>query len=450
MRTVGFVSLTLFATLLMTASVASWSQTTFTPAELDELLAPIALYPDPLLAQILPAATYPDQLLAASEFTSYQAGSGVDYQPWDVSVKSVAHYPSVLKMMVDSPDWTIAVGQAYVNQPDAVLASIQRLRGRARLMGYLNSNAQQTVAVSNGYISIVPAQAGYIYVPTYNPQVVYTTRRPSYGSSAIYFGIGLLIGAWLNNAIDWNHHSVYYHGWSGGGWIARSRPRVQVDNRYYNRPFTVNRGIRSQDISGYRQDLRRNTGTYRTPGLARPSFTVPSTRPGVPSTRPTPRPGVTPKPAPRPGAITPRPSGVTPRPAPRPGAITPRPSGGGPRVPAVRPTPKPVPSPRPARRPITGVSPSVPRVMPSVPIARPAPKPGAGVTRPNPRVAPPTAQPAPRPGVTRPKPDSRLSAPSAQPAPRVTRPTSTRTPQATHPAPKAGAKKNTEKTRTRK
>jgi len=432
MRTMGFASLTLFATLLMTASVASWSQTTFTPADLDELLAPIALYPDPLVAQILPAATYPDQLLAASEFTGYQAGSGVDYQPWDVSVKSVAHYPSVLKMMVDSPDWTIAVGQAYVNQPDDVLASIQRLRGKARLMGYLSSNAQQSVAVSNGYISIDPAQAGYIYVPTYNPQVVYTTRRSSAGSNAIYFGLGLLIGAWLNNSVDWNHHRVYYHGWNGGGWIARSRPRVQFNNSYYKRPFTVNQSIRSHDISGYRQDLRRNTGTYRTPGLVRPSFTRPSTKPAVPSTRPTPKSGVTPRSAPRPGAITPRPSSVTPRSAPRPGAITPRPSGGGSRVPAVRPTPKPVPSPRPFARPITGVSPSVPRVMPNVPAARPAPKPGAGVTRPNPRLAPPTARPAPKPGAG------------------VTRPTFTRTPQATHPAPKAGAKKNTTKTPARK
>ena len=382
---VGFTIIALLTAVLIGGSSAAWSQTTvFTAAELDEMFAPIALYPDPLLAQILPAATYPDQLDAASNLIATRGSSMIDAQPWDVSVKAVAHYPDVLKMMVDSPDWTIALGQAYVNQPDDVMGSIQRLRGKARLLGYLNSNAQQTVSVSNGYIGIDPAQPRYIYVPTYNPQVVYRDR-PSYGVAAITFGLGLLIGSWLNNDINWHNRNVYYHGWSGPGWVSRSRPYVQYDNRYYvnsawrNRPVSYNRGVRTRDINRYRQDLQQGVGSYATPGFKRP---VPGTRPSAPSTRPSVIPGTTrpvPSPPTRPGRPTPRP--------PRPGVIAPAP-GAGPNAPAVRP----------GTRPLPGVT---------TPATRPGTRPAPGFTRP--RGTPgqtPTVQPGatrqPRPGVARP------------------------------------------------
>jgi hypothetical protein len=105
----------------------------FSPDQLDNLLAPIALYPDPLLAQILPAATFPDQIDEAARLCRAGANpDDIDMQPWDVSVKAVAHYPTVLYMMADSLDWTTAVGQAYVNQNDDVMASMQRLRQEAR------------------------------------------------------------------------------------------------------------------------------------------------------------------------------------------------------------------------------------------------------------------------------------------------------------------------------
>ncbi|HEY3298905.1 MAG TPA: DUF3300 domain-containing protein, partial [Armatimonadota bacterium] len=101
----------------------------YTARELDEMLAPIALYPDPLLAQIFPAATYPDDLEDAAYVTDYRVDDYlIDSQDWDVSVKSVAHYPSVLRMMVEKPDWTVAIGQAYAYQPTAVMDSVQRLR----------------------------------------------------------------------------------------------------------------------------------------------------------------------------------------------------------------------------------------------------------------------------------------------------------------------------------
>ena len=415
MSNTGYITLVLAFALMMTVGDATWSQqaTPFTSAELDELFAPIALYPDPLLAQILPAATYPEQLFAASEFTGYQARSGIDNQPWDVSVKAVAYYPDVLKMMVESPDWTIAIGQAYVNQPDDVMRSIQRLRGKARLMGYLNSNSQQTVSVSNGYISIVPAQARYIYVPTYNPGVVYVERRPSYGTSAFIFGAGLLIGAWLNNSINWNQNRVYNHGWRGDGWINRARPHVRTNNPHYvnrawtNRPVPINRNVRSRDITPYRNEVRRGAGTYTTPGFVRPTRPstgvrpgaptvtprVPGTRPGTPAVRPAPRPAP-PRQAPRPGT--------------RPGAtVTPRTPGAGPNTPANRPG---VTRPTPTTRPGAGVA---------VPTTRPKPSPG--VTR-------PSAGTRPSPGVTRPtqttRPGASLTRPSAGTRPSLTRPSS--------------------------
>jgi len=381
MRVSGYTSLTIALALLLTAANAAWSQTNYSPAELDELLAPIALYPDPLLAQILPAATHQDQLSLASNFVSSYGTASIANQPWDASVKAVANYPSVLSMMVDSPDWTTAVGQAYVNQPDAVMKSIQRLRAKAKLNGYLSSNSYETVSSSNGYISIVPAQPQYIYVPTYSPGVVYTTPAPNYTGTAIAFGVGLLIGAWLNNAIDWNNHRVYYHGWNGGGWIGRSRPFVQSNIRQYNRPSTVNRNITRRAIPpSYRRDLQRSAGTYRTPGLV-----TPAVRPPAPGLRP----------APTPGAAPPRTPGAGPsvRPAPTP-------------VPAPVPRPTPAPTPRPTPRPGPRVVPPTP-TTPSAPVVKPGTIPG------RPSVGRPVAPPTPRTGVTRPAP---------RPTPRVTQP----------------------------
>ena len=104
----------------------------FSPEQLDNLLAPIALYPDPLLAQVLLAATFVDQVDEAARWMrAYNNTNAIDDQPWDVSVKAVAHYPSVLYMMSDQIDWTASVGQAYVYQSTDVMTSIQRLRALA-------------------------------------------------------------------------------------------------------------------------------------------------------------------------------------------------------------------------------------------------------------------------------------------------------------------------------
>ncbi|HEV2386117.1 MAG TPA: DUF3300 domain-containing protein [Candidatus Acidoferrales bacterium] len=224
----------------------------YTPEQLDNLLAPIALYPDPLLAQVLPAATFPDQIDQAAQYVTANGQNGVDDQPWDVSVKAVAHYPAVLNMMDQKLDWTTAVGQAYVYQSTDLTEAIQRLRHMAYSRRNLITSPQQEVIVEGGYIQIIPAQPRYIYVPVYNPAVVYV-RPAAFGIVAISFGAGLFIGAWLNRDWDWGGRGIYYTGWQGGGWIARSRSFVQVNNNVYvnnsYRSVTINRTVINRTVN---------------------------------------------------------------------------------------------------------------------------------------------------------------------------------------------------------
>ncbi len=240
--------------------------------QMDNLLAPIALYPDPLLAQVFPASTFVDQIEQAARWLrgNNNKSDGVDNQQWDVAVKSVAHYPQVVYMMSDKLDWTTALGQAYVNQSTDVLTSVQRLRARAKAAGYLVTTPQQTVIVEKEVIKVVPAQPQVIYVPTYNPQVVYVDSGPSTGevvaAAAISFGVGLAIGAWLNNDCNWHTHTVYYHGWHGSGWVSTSSRYVHVNhNVYVNRSYAninvnrtvVNRNVNYNNVSHY-NNVNRN------------------------------------------------------------------------------------------------------------------------------------------------------------------------------------------------
>ncbi len=224
--------------------------------QLDNLLAPIALYPDPLLAQVLPAATFVNQIQEAAQWVRTHGVSGISYQPWDVSVKAVAHYPSVLYMMNDKINWTTALGQAYVNQSTDVMASIQRLRALARSAGNLVSNQQQQVIVEPGYIQIDPYQPQYIYVPMYDPYAVYYQGGYGYGQgfqdSLISFGTGFIIGAWLNYDCDWRDDRIYYTDWRGDGWIARSRPYIQITTVYVNNRYAhipINRAVLQRTVN---------------------------------------------------------------------------------------------------------------------------------------------------------------------------------------------------------
>lgn len=260
--------------LMRASATATFAPDRFSDAELDELLAPIALYPDPLLAQVVPAATFIDQLESAQQVLGGSTDDNqIGNQSWDVSVKSVAHYPQILQMMVEKRDWTTALGQAYVNQSTDVGKSIQRLRAEARTAGTLATSSQQQVIVEGNVIKIVPAQPQVIYVPQYNPEVVYVNNGPSTGeriaAAAITFGAGLAIGAWLNNDWDWRGRGIYYHGWVGGGWISANRTFVNVNvnrNFYINnryRTVGVNRTIVNRNIGGYRTTLNRNAVVRR-------------------------------------------------------------------------------------------------------------------------------------------------------------------------------------------
>ena len=220
----------------------------FSPDQLDNLLAPIALYPDPLLAQVLLAATFPDQIDDAARFVRADSNPGdVDGQWWDVSVRSVAHYPTVVAMMADKLDWTTALGQAYANQSTDVMASIQRLRAQARRAGNLYTTPELQVVDTGGEISLWPTQPQYIYVPQYDPAVVFFARAP------LFFGARFVIGAWLNFDFNWGQHRVFYHGWDGNsGWIGRSREYIHpnphyVSNTYRNVP--INRAVIRQPLN---------------------------------------------------------------------------------------------------------------------------------------------------------------------------------------------------------
>ena len=244
--------------LLLASVLPSWCQDDsngyFSPEQLDNLLAPIALYPDPLLAQVLVSATFPDQLDEASRFVRANNDPNyIDEEPWDVSVKAVAHYPTVLFMMADKLDWTTALGQAYVSQSTDVMTAVQRLRVEARDAGNLESSPQQEVREDGGYVEIWPAQPQYIYVPVYDPGMVYV-RQGGY-FAGVSFGRGFFIGAWLNNDFDWRYHRVYYHGWEDGGgrgWIGRSRSYVHINNVYVSvnyRNVVINRTVVNRSVN---------------------------------------------------------------------------------------------------------------------------------------------------------------------------------------------------------
>ncbi len=128
-------------------------------SDLKKLVAPIALYPDPLLAQVLPASTYPLEVVEAGKMIRGPKDyAKIDAQNWDPSVKAVAHYPAVLKMMNDRLDWTQALGEAVLNQQTDVLQAVQEMRREAEAAGNLKSNLHQKVRRSGDYVEVLPAE----------------------------------------------------------------------------------------------------------------------------------------------------------------------------------------------------------------------------------------------------------------------------------------------------
>jgi len=186
---------------------------TLTQAELEQLLGPIALYPDDLLANVLAASVYPDEVAEASRFMSTGGKpEGVDKQSWEPSVKAIAKIPDVVKMMGQYMDWTTALGQAYLTQAKDVMASVQALRRKAQANGALQTTEQQKVVVQQDIIYIQPADPQVIYVPSYSPSVVYVDNSSDvWAAGIIGFGAGIVVGAiWADAVCDWHHGCL---GW---------------------------------------------------------------------------------------------------------------------------------------------------------------------------------------------------------------------------------------------
>lgn len=195
-------------------AAGSVSPALFTQEQLDQLLGPIALYPDALLALILPASTNASDIVLAARFLQ---GGGLpgqaDLQPWDESVRGLARFPQVIRWMDENLAWTKQLGDAFALQPAEVMNAIQRLRTRAREAGTLTDTAQQQVVIEGSTIAIVPADPEVIYVPYYDPAVVYVPRRAStvvYHSGPLFgFSTGFATGWWLSYGMDWGHRRVW-------------------------------------------------------------------------------------------------------------------------------------------------------------------------------------------------------------------------------------------------
>jgi hypothetical protein len=187
----------------------------------DALVAPIALYPDPLIAIILPASTAPSDISAASAYLiQYGDATQIDRQPWDTSVRALAHYPAVLTWMANNMAWTQALGAEFIASPSDVMAAIQRLRERALVSGALAPSQQEQVVSEGGEIEIVPAQPDELYVPYYDADLVFMDGP--YGGPPIYYGPAYPMGIWLSYTVDWHRRAVWVGGANGhrgpGGW----------------------------------------------------------------------------------------------------------------------------------------------------------------------------------------------------------------------------------------
>ena len=197
--------------------------------ELEKLVAPMALYPDPLIAVMLPAAVYPVEIVQAARFVSNPNNVGViDAQPWDDNVKELARFPTVIQYMSDNLDWTVELGEAFTQQSMDLMDAIQTLRTRAQATGTLQSSPEQNVVVTNAIVErtyenqivyvtntvvqIVPADPQVIHVPVYNPSVVFApTPVVVPGRPFVTFHAGIPAGRMMaNNRVNWWYGGVYY------------------------------------------------------------------------------------------------------------------------------------------------------------------------------------------------------------------------------------------------
>jgi hypothetical protein len=257
MRTwiIVFMLAAMHAPLIAQQPVDSAQQT---PQQLQQLVAPIALYPDALVAQILTASTYPAEVVEADRWMQQHAdlkgddlGNAVDGQSWDPSVKALTQFPSVLTNMDKNISWTSSLGDAYVNQQSDVMAAIQVMRQNAQQAGNLASGSQEQVTTQDSTIVIQPTNPDVVYVPAYDPWTIYGdpflvypgwVGVPGifYDGSGFAWGLGVGIGlgvyggfgwGWHHWDADWHHHNVAFD----------HRAYVSHSTTFINRRTVVNR-----------------------------------------------------------------------------------------------------------------------------------------------------------------------------------------------------------------
>jgi len=242
----------------------------FRQEELDQMLAPVALYPDSLLAQILMAATYPLEVVQADRWVKANRNlkgdplnDALDKKDWDPSVKALVPFPQVLSMMSEKLEWTQTLGDAFLDQQDEVMNTIQQLRTKAQAAGNLRDTDEQRVTVGDGAIMIEPAQPEVIYVPAYDPTLVYGPWwYPAFPPffflpppRVVVFG---RIGFWTGVRVG----RAWGHGWGHWDW------RNHYVNVNVNRQININRNISisrtSIQTTRWQLDVRHRKGvSYR-------------------------------------------------------------------------------------------------------------------------------------------------------------------------------------------
>ena len=252
-------------------------------SQIDALVAPIALYPDALVAQILAASTYPNEVVEADQWlkdhNNLQGSAlaeAVNQQSWDPSVQALTQFPSVLDNMANNLSWTSSLVDAFYNQQADVMAAVQRLRQQAKAAGNLKSTSQMTVTQPNPQtIVIAPANPQVVYVPTYNPTVVYGTPYypPGYSTGAVVatgvisFGIGMAVGAAMSSSCcgwGWNNWNSNWHGgtvvYNRNTYVSRSNVYAN-GNRYHNGNWSRPTPYGSNNINrnNYNRSGNRNT-----------------------------------------------------------------------------------------------------------------------------------------------------------------------------------------------
>ena len=224
--------------------------------QLDSLVAPVALYPDPLLSQTLVASTYPLEVVQLQQWMEKNKAlkdkalaDAVAKQPWDPSIQSMAAFPDVVTRLGDNIAWTTDLGNAFLAQQGDVMDAVQRMRAKAEGKGTLKTSAQQTVeteTVEDGkqVIVIQPASSDVVYVPSYDPAVVYGAAYPAYPYPPVYYpgyvaGMGLAFGTGLILGAAWGGGWGYGCGWGNGN------VNINYNNNYvnhYNKANNINRG----------------------------------------------------------------------------------------------------------------------------------------------------------------------------------------------------------------